>query len=53
MFSVQEHKQRFNIKILYYTTNYGLCEFDITDIMHEDIELSLVHKGERLENLLN
>jgi hypothetical protein len=53
MFSVQEHKQRFNIQIFYYTTNYGLCEFDITDIMHEHIELSLVRKGERLENLLN
>ena len=50
---VQEHKQRFNIQIFYYTTNYGLCEFDITDIMHEHIELSLVRKGERLENLLN
>ena len=37
MFSVQEHKQHFNITILCYTTNYGLCEFDITDIMHEHI----------------
>jgi hypothetical protein len=53
MFSIQEHKQHFNIKILYYTTNYGLCEFDITYIMHEHIELSLVRKGERFENLLN
>jgi hypothetical protein len=30
MFSIQENKQRFNMKLLCYTTIYGLLEFDIT-----------------------
>jgi len=30
MFSIQENKQRFNMKILCYNTIYGLWEFDIT-----------------------
>jgi len=51
MFSVQENKQRFNIEILCYTTIKGMCEFDNTYIMHEHIEVSLMRKGERLENL--
>ena len=50
MFSVQENKQRFNIKILCYTTIYGRCEFDNTYIMHENIEVNLMRKGERFEN---
>ena len=53
MLSVHENKPRFNMKILCYTTIYGMCEFDNTYIMHEHIDVNLVHKAERLENLWN
>jgi hypothetical protein len=51
MLPVHENKPRFNMKILCYTTIYGMREFDNTYIMHEHIDVNLVHKPERLENL--
>ena len=44
MLSVHENKPLFNMKILCYTTIYGMCEFENTYIMHEHIDVNLMHK---------
>jgi hypothetical protein len=41
----------FQHKLLCYTIIYGRCESDNTYIMHENIEVNFLCKGERLQNL--